>query len=143
MSSTLLVEDTGVPFDELQAEQIAPLPRPRGPRPAGSGSRGCRSAAACCRWSSDLDRQYFGERVRTRTRSVILEGVRARFGKSYVGEPDALAEELAKDAAVREADTLLITVPEHARRRVQRAAAGERRRARGAGHRLGAPRPAP
>jgi hypothetical protein len=28
-----------------------------------------------------------------------------------VGEPDALAEELSKDAAVREADTLLITVP--------------------------------
>ena len=42
MSSTLLVEDTGVPFDELQAEQIAPLPRRPGPRPAGSGSRGCR-----------------------------------------------------------------------------------------------------
>jgi hypothetical protein len=37
--------------------------------------------------------------------------VRARFGKSYVGELDALAEELSKDAAVREADTLLITVP--------------------------------
>jgi hypothetical protein len=37
--------------------------------------------------------------------------VRARFGKSYAGEPDRLAEELAKDAAVREADTLLITVP--------------------------------
>jgi alkanesulfonate monooxygenase SsuD/methylene tetrahydromethanopterin reductase-like flavin-dependent oxidoreductase (luciferase family) len=37
--------------------------------------------------------------------------VRARFGKSYVGEPDRLAEELAKDAAVRDADTLLITVP--------------------------------
>ena len=37
--------------------------------------------------------------------------MRARFGKSYAGEPDRLAEELAKDAAVREADTLLITVP--------------------------------
>ena len=37
--------------------------------------------------------------------------MRARFGKSYVGEPDQLAEELAKDVAVREADSLLITVP--------------------------------
>ena len=37
--------------------------------------------------------------------------MRARFGKSYAGEPDRLAEELAKDAAVREADTLLLTVP--------------------------------
>ena len=41
----------------------------------------------------------------------LLEGARARFGKSYVGEPDQLAEELAKDAAVRDADTLLVTVP--------------------------------
>ena len=36
MSSTLLLEDTEVPFDELQAEQIADLPR----RVDGGGSRG-------------------------------------------------------------------------------------------------------
>ena len=33
MSSTLLTEDTGVPFDQLQAEQIAALPRRLGARP--------------------------------------------------------------------------------------------------------------
>ena len=33
-----------------------------------------------------------------------VEGVRARFGRSYAGEPDQVAEELAKDAAVREAE---------------------------------------
>ena len=60
--------------------------------------------------TSDLDRQYFGERSGA-DQVGLLEGVRARFGKSYVGEPDQLAEELAKDAAVREADTLLFTVP--------------------------------
>lgn len=38
-------------------------------------------------------------------------GVRSRFGKSTSGSPTSLAEELAKDAAVREADTLLLTVP--------------------------------
>ena len=60
---------------------------------------------------SDQDRAYFrGERA-SEDQVGILEGVRARFGKSYVGEPGRLAEELAKDAAVREADTLLITVP--------------------------------
>ena len=37
--------------------------------------------------------------------------MRSRFGRTYAGEPDQLAEELAKDAAVREADTLLLTVP--------------------------------
>ena len=34
MSSTLLLEDTGVPFDELQAEQITLLPRGVGGRRA-------------------------------------------------------------------------------------------------------------
>ena len=109
MSSTLLVEDTGVPFDELQAEQIARFRAAwveagwdRQPRVSVS-----RSVLPVV---TDLDRQYFGERS-DEDQVGILEGVRARFGKSYVGEPDALAEELAKDAAVREADTLLITVP--------------------------------
>ena len=40
-----------------------------------------------------------------------LEGGLARFGKSYVGEPHAIVEELSQDAAVRAADTLLLTVP--------------------------------
>ena len=45
MSSTLLLEDTGVPFDELQAEQIAIFRDGLGD--AGwSASRGSRSAAA-------------------------------------------------------------------------------------------------
>ena len=42
MSSTLLTEDTGVPFDELQAEQIAALPRGLEEAPATSASRACR-----------------------------------------------------------------------------------------------------
>jgi alkanesulfonate monooxygenase SsuD/methylene tetrahydromethanopterin reductase-like flavin-dependent oxidoreductase (luciferase family) len=110
MSSTLLVEDTGVPFDELQAEQIGRF----------------RTAWAAAGWDreprisvsrsvlpivSDEDRAYFGGERSSEDQVGILEGVRARFGKSYAGEPDALAEQLAKDAAVREADTLLITVP--------------------------------
>jgi alkanesulfonate monooxygenase SsuD/methylene tetrahydromethanopterin reductase-like flavin-dependent oxidoreductase (luciferase family) len=35
----------------------------------------------------------------------------ARFGRSYVGEPDQIAADLAADAAVRAADTVLLTVP--------------------------------
>jgi alkanesulfonate monooxygenase SsuD/methylene tetrahydromethanopterin reductase-like flavin-dependent oxidoreductase (luciferase family) len=109
MSSTLLVEDTGVPFDELQAEQIARF------RTAWADAGWEREPRVSVSRSvipvvSDLDRQYFGERS-DEDQVGILEGVRARFGKSYVGTPDVLADELAKDAAVREADTLLITVP--------------------------------
>ncbi|MGY1814775.1 LLM class flavin-dependent oxidoreductase [Blastococcus sp. SYSU D00820] len=110
MSSTLLSEETGVPFDQLQAEQIerfraawADAGWERAPRVSVS-----RSVMPIV---TDLDRQYFGTDRDSGDQVGLLEGVRARFGKSYVGEPDQLAEELAKDAAVREADTLLLTVP--------------------------------
>jgi len=109
MSSTLLSEDTGVPFDELQAEQIsrfraawADAGWEREPRVSVS-----RSVMPI---TSDLDRQYFGAKS-SEDQVGYLDGARSRFGKSYVGEPDQLAEELAKDAAVRDADTLLLTVP--------------------------------
>jgi alkanesulfonate monooxygenase SsuD/methylene tetrahydromethanopterin reductase-like flavin-dependent oxidoreductase (luciferase family) len=110
MSSTLLSEDTGVPFDQLQAEQIALFHEAwaeagwaREPRVSVS-----RSVMPIV---TDLDRRYFGAEQESDDQIGVLEGVRARFGKSYVGEPDKLAEELAKDAAVQAADTLVLTVP--------------------------------
>lgn len=108
-SSTLLLEEEGIPFDELQARQI----------------REYRSAWAEAAWertprvsvsrsvlpiTSDLDRLYFGGRDE-QDQVASLEGVRARFGRSYTGEPDAIAAELATDVAVQEADTLLLTIP--------------------------------
>jgi alkanesulfonate monooxygenase SsuD/methylene tetrahydromethanopterin reductase-like flavin-dependent oxidoreductase (luciferase family) len=111
MSSTLLLEDTGVPFDELQAEQIAIF----------------RDAWSAAGWSheprisvsrsvipivTDEDRAYFGGRsAEDRDQLGYLDGAFARFGRSYTGEPDVIAEELARDQAVRAADTLLLTVP--------------------------------
>jgi hypothetical protein len=61
----------------------------------------------------DEDRPYFaGSALRDgRDQVGIIDGLTARFGKSYVGEPDRLAEELAADTAVQAADTLLLTVP--------------------------------
>jgi alkanesulfonate monooxygenase SsuD/methylene tetrahydromethanopterin reductase-like flavin-dependent oxidoreductase (luciferase family) len=110
MSSTLLVEDTGVPFDELQAEQIARF------RTAWAEAGWDREPRVSVSRSvlpivTDTDRAYFGGERGGEDQVGILEGVRARFGKSYAGEPDVLAEELAKDAAVRDADTLILTVP--------------------------------
>jgi alkanesulfonate monooxygenase SsuD/methylene tetrahydromethanopterin reductase-like flavin-dependent oxidoreductase (luciferase family) len=110
MSSTLLVEDTGVPFDELQAEQIA---RYRAAWAEAGWDREPRVSVSrsVLPVVTDTDRQYFGSGRDGEDQVGILEGVRARFGKSYTGAPDVLAEELAKDAAVREADSLLLTVP--------------------------------
>jgi len=112
MSSTLLTEDTGVPFDELQAEQIALF----------------RSAWAEAGWEreprvsvsrsilpiiDDETRHYFGVRAQADAKDQVgmLDGALSRFGRSYIGEPDALAAELAQDAAVAAADTVLVTVP--------------------------------
>jgi alkanesulfonate monooxygenase SsuD/methylene tetrahydromethanopterin reductase-like flavin-dependent oxidoreductase (luciferase family) len=110
MSSTLLSEDTGVPFDQLQAEQIARFRAAWAeagwtPEPRVSVSRSVIPIV------SDLDREYFGDERSSEDQVGLLEGVRARFGKSYAGAPDELAEELAGDAAVQAADTLLLTVP--------------------------------
>jgi alkanesulfonate monooxygenase SsuD/methylene tetrahydromethanopterin reductase-like flavin-dependent oxidoreductase (luciferase family) len=112
MSSTLLTEDTGVPFDELQAEQIrmfreawADAGHPFEPRVSVS-----RSIMPIV---TEQDRHYFGLRAQVEGKDQVghLDGGLARFGKSYIGEPDKLAEELAKDVAIQEADTLLVTVP--------------------------------
>jgi alkanesulfonate monooxygenase SsuD/methylene tetrahydromethanopterin reductase-like flavin-dependent oxidoreductase (luciferase family) len=112
MSSTLLTEDTGVPFDELQAEQIeiyrsawAEAKHPFTPRVSVSRS--------IIPLVTDADRNYFGLRAQVEGKDQVgyLDGGAARFGKSYIGEPDKLAEQLAADAAVQAADTVLITIP--------------------------------
>ncbi len=107
MSSTLLTEDTGVPFDELQAEQIQ-LYRDAWTQdwePRVSVSR------SIIPLTSDEDRAYFGRERSSEDQVGYLDGGLARFGKSYVGEPDVIASQLAEDKAVQLADTVLVTVP--------------------------------
>jgi alkanesulfonate monooxygenase SsuD/methylene tetrahydromethanopterin reductase-like flavin-dependent oxidoreductase (luciferase family) len=108
-SSTLLTEDTGVPFDELQAEQIA-VYRQAWQDAGHDWTPRVSVSRSVMPITSDVDRMYFGGRD-DEDQVGYLDGGLARFGRSYVGEPDRIAEELARDAAVREADTLLLTVP--------------------------------
>ena len=110
MSSTLLTEDTGVPFHQLQAEQIqrfrdawTAAGHPREPRVSVS-----RSIFPIV---SDQDRAYFLRETASRDQVGHLDGGPARFGKTYAGEPEQLVKELADDEAVAAADTLLLTVP--------------------------------
>jgi alkanesulfonate monooxygenase SsuD/methylene tetrahydromethanopterin reductase-like flavin-dependent oxidoreductase (luciferase family) len=110
MSSTLLTEDTGVPFHELQAEQIQ---RYRDAWKATGHEREPRVSVSRSIFPivSDLDRQLFW-RERSSTDQVgFLDGGNARFGRTYAGEPDKLIAELAEDQAIAAADTLLLTVP--------------------------------
>ena len=112
MSSTLLTEDTGVPFDQLQAEQLAMF------RAAWSQAGWDREPRVSVSRSilpifDDDTRHYFGVRAQADSQDQVghLDGGLARFGKSYIGEPDTIAAELAQDAAVQDADTVLVTVP--------------------------------
>jgi alkanesulfonate monooxygenase SsuD/methylene tetrahydromethanopterin reductase-like flavin-dependent oxidoreductase (luciferase family) len=110
MSSTLLTEDTGVPFHQLQAEQIqrfrdAWKAAGHGREPRVSVSRSIFPIVG------DLGRAYFGRAAHGRDQVGFLDGGVARFGKTYAGEPERLVEELAEDEAVAAADTLLLTVP--------------------------------
>ncbi len=111
MSSTLLTEDTGVPFDELQAEQIA-LYRAAWAEAGWDHTPRVSVSRSVLPIVTDRDRAYFGGRSSDSTDQVgQLDGGAARFGRSFVGEPQKIAEELAKDVAVQAADTLLLTVP--------------------------------
>ena len=110
MSSTLLSEDTGVPFHQLQAEQIerfrktwADAGHPHEPRVSVS-----RSIFPIV---DDQDRAYFWNERGSQDQVGYLGGGIARFGKTYTGEPDSLVAQLAEDEAVASADTLLLTIP--------------------------------
>lgn len=110
MSSTLLTEDTGVPFHQLQAEQIQRFHdvwRDAGWdwTPRVSVSRSIFPIV------NDQDRALFQRYGSDRDQVGILEGTTARFGRTYAAEPEQLIEELRRDEAIAAADTVLITVP--------------------------------
>ncbi|CAM3076945.1 LLM class flavin-dependent oxidoreductase [Skermania piniformis] len=110
MSSTLLTEDTGVPFHQLQAEQIERFRKAWAEaghdwQPRVSVSRSIMPI------TTDEDRAYFGADSNSRDQVGWIDGGNARFGRSYAGEPDTLIAQLAEDEAIAAADTLLLTVP--------------------------------
>lgn len=110
-SSTLKFDESGKPFHIQQAEQIRlykeawkKAGHKREPRVSVS-----RSIFAL---TTDEDRYLFGrESERVDKVGVLENNRRAIFGRSYAGEPDQLIKELAGDEAIREADTLLLTIP--------------------------------
>jgi alkanesulfonate monooxygenase SsuD/methylene tetrahydromethanopterin reductase-like flavin-dependent oxidoreductase (luciferase family) len=110
-SSTLKDDEGGLPFHVQQASQI------RAYREAWKEAGHTRTPRASVSRSifplvDDRDRAYFGHESRDEdTIGFIDEKTRAIFGRSYAAEPDILVGELAKDEAIAEADTLLLTVP--------------------------------
>ncbi len=110
MSSTLLTEDTGVPFHQLQAEQIQ---RFRDAWAAAGHDWTPRVSVSRSIFPlvDERDHAYFGGQGDDQDQVGYLDGGNTRFGRSYAAEPDKLIEELAQDEAIAAADTLLLTVP--------------------------------
>ena len=110
-SSTLKFDESGKPFHIQQAEQIRLFKEAwkkaghkREPRVSVS-----RSIFALM---NDRDRMYFGREAHSTDKIGSIEMNRqAIFGRSYAAEPDQLIKELEKDEAIKEADTLLLTIP--------------------------------
>lgn len=112
MSSTALVEDTGQPFHELQAEQI--LRFREAYRAAGhKGSPRVSVSRSIVPIMNEKDAAWFGHRDNGEARDSrgIMDGFRATSGRTYAAEPDRLIEELKQDTAIALADTLMLTIP--------------------------------
>lgn len=109
LSSTVLSEDTGVPFAQLQAEQIRSF-QSAWSEAGHMGTPRVAVTRSVLPILSAFDREMYGANV-TEEHVGILGGAISRFGKSYVGSPDAISAQLAEDEAVASADTLLITIP--------------------------------
>jgi alkanesulfonate monooxygenase SsuD/methylene tetrahydromethanopterin reductase-like flavin-dependent oxidoreductase (luciferase family) len=110
-SSTLKFDESGEPLHLQQAAQIrafraawAEAGHTRAPRVSVSRS--------IFPLMNDLDRTYFGHEGEETDKIGFLDATtRAVFGRGYAAEPEVLVEQLRKDEAVAEADTLLLTIP--------------------------------
>jgi alkanesulfonate monooxygenase SsuD/methylene tetrahydromethanopterin reductase-like flavin-dependent oxidoreductase (luciferase family) len=110
-SSTLKFDESGEPLHVQQAAQIRAFRaawkeagHAREPRVSVS-----RSIFALM---DDRDRMYFGRAGHEGDQIGFLdENTKAIFGRSYAAEPDLLIEQLRRDEAIAEADTLLLTIP--------------------------------
>jgi alkanesulfonate monooxygenase SsuD/methylene tetrahydromethanopterin reductase-like flavin-dependent oxidoreductase (luciferase family) len=110
-SSTLKDDETGEPFHIQQAKQIRAF---RAAWTKAGHTRTPRTSVSRSIFAliNDYDRAYFGRGGQEGDKIGFLdETTRAIFGRTYAAEPDALIEQLKKDEAIAEADTLLLTIP--------------------------------
>ena len=109
MSSTLLTEADGRPFDALQAEQLH-LYKKAYDDAGHTGTPRTSVSRSIFPILTAQDRMMFGGGQGS-DQIGMIDGFRSTFGKTYAAEPDQLIEQLRADRAVMDADTVLITIP--------------------------------
>src|ERR1700744_5420876 len=112
-TSTLKFDETGEPLHLQQAAQIRSF---RAAWKAAGHARTPRISVSRSIFAliDDQDRSYFGRGGQEEDKIGFLnKTTRAIFGSGYAAEPDVLIKQLSEDEAIAEADTLLLTVPNH------------------------------
>src|ERR1700738_370246 len=109
-SSTLKFDESGEPLHIQQAAQIRAF-RSAWAEAGHSWVPRVSVSRSIFALMNDLDRAYFGRAGQETDQIGFIDSGRAVFGRSYAAEPDVLIEQLRKDEAIAEADTLLLTVP--------------------------------
>lgn len=109
MSSTLLLEERGIPLDQLQREQLEAF------------LEAWKEAGWSWRPQTSVSRTIIplvGPNARAQFASRdggegigYLDGHTSRFGPAFVGTPDQLVERLSQDVALQVADNVLVTIP--------------------------------
>lgn len=110
-SSTLKYDESGKPFHIQQAEQIR-LYKEAWKKAGHQGEPRTSVSRSIFPLVTDQDHYLFGQETnRTDQIGMIEQGKRAIFGRNYAGDPEQLIKELTNDEAIREADTILLTIP--------------------------------
>lgn len=110
-SSTLKYDENGKPFHIQQAEQIR-LYKDAWKKAGHTHEPRVSVSRSIFALVNDQDRYYFGAQGNDGDSFGNIErDKRAIFGRSYAAAPDKLIEELSQDEALKEADTILLTIP--------------------------------
>ncbi|WP_136653250.1 LLM class flavin-dependent oxidoreductase [Paracoccus aeridis] len=109
-SSTLKTDESGEPLHIQQARQIR-LFRQAWKAAGHEGQPRASVSRSIFALVNDRDRQLLGGQRSDRDQIGIIDNTRTVFGRSYAAEPEELVRQLERDEAIREADTLLLTIP--------------------------------
>jgi alkanesulfonate monooxygenase SsuD/methylene tetrahydromethanopterin reductase-like flavin-dependent oxidoreductase (luciferase family) len=110
-SSTLKFDETGEPLHVQQAAQIRAF-RAEWAKAGHKHAPRVSVSRSIFPLVNEQDHAYFGGSGEQGDQIGFLDATtRAVFGRSYAAEPDVLIEQLRKDEAIAEADTLLLTIP--------------------------------
>lgn len=111
-SSTLVNKESNEPFHIQQAKQL--IAYKKAFKEAGHNFKPRTLVTRSIQpITTDLDRKLFAGSMWDEDSVGYLSYHQnpTIFGKTFAGEPDVIAKELAQDEAIKEADTLLITIP--------------------------------